>query len=267
MAPDRNVRTAQILLTLMAVCFGGTWVAGKVAVDSIPPITLAAARFAIASALLSLWVRSKQPTGRRVTTADLPLILAMGLTAIAGYNMLFLYGLKLAPASDGAIIVPGLAPILTAALAWPVLRERIGRWGIAGLGTALVGLILVMNPGREQASGRLLGDLLFFAGAGCWAIYSVIGKTATARFNPVNATLYGTVTGAPCCCCRSPSLNAGGPRWPPHPWYRGWDWSTSRSSAPSWRLSSSMKASAGSAPDVRHPLLFSSQSSACYHRC
>lgn len=195
MAPDRNVRTAQILLTLMAVCFGGTWVAGKVAVDSIPPITLAAARFAIASALLSLWVRSKQPTGRRVTTADLPLILAMGLTAIAGYNMLFLYGLKLAPASDGAIIVPGLAPILTAALAWPVLRERIGRWGIAGLGTALVGLILVMNPGREQASGRLLGDLLFFAGAGCWAIYSVIGKTATARFNPVNATLYGTVTG------------------------------------------------------------------------
>lgn len=195
MAPDRNVRTAQILLTLMAVCFGGTWVAGKVAVDSIPPITLAAARFAIASALLSLWVRSKQPTGRRVTTADLPLILAMGLTAIAGYNMLFLYGLKLAPASDGAIIVPGLAPILTAALAWPVLRERTGRWGIAGLGTALVGLILVMNPGREQASGRLLGDLLFFAGAGCWAIYSVIGKTATARFNPVNATLYGTVTG------------------------------------------------------------------------
>ena len=37
---------------------------------------------------------------------DIPLVLALGATAVAGYNALFLYGLELAPASDGAIIVP-----------------------------------------------------------------------------------------------------------------------------------------------------------------
>ncbi len=191
---SQDVRTAYLLLILMAVCFGGTWVAGKVAVDAIPPFTLAATRFAIASVLLWGWARSK-PAGRRPTPADLPLILGMGLTAIAGYNALFLYGLTLAPASDGAIIVPGVAPVLTAVLAWPLLGERIGRWGAAGLAAALAGLAFVIEPSGGQGSARFLGDVLFLLGAGCWAVYSIIGKTATARFSAVRATLYGTVTG------------------------------------------------------------------------
>ncbi len=65
----RTMRTAFIFLTLTAAFFGGTWVAGKVAVVSIPPITLAAARFALASALLWLWARTKQPAGRRPAVA------------------------------------------------------------------------------------------------------------------------------------------------------------------------------------------------------
>lgn len=188
-------KSAYVFLTLMALFFGGTWVAGKVGVDAIPPITLAAGRFGLASILLWVWARTKQPSGRPPRLSDLPLFLGMGLTAIAGYNMLFLYGLLLAPASDGAIIVPGMAPILTAVLAAITLKERIGGWAIAGLLTAVAGLLFVLTPGEAQSSSRLLGDLLFLAGALCWAIYSVIGKTATARFHPVNATLYGTVTG------------------------------------------------------------------------
>ncbi len=35
-------QAAYVFLTLMAVCFGGTWLAGKVAVDAISPFTLAA---------------------------------------------------------------------------------------------------------------------------------------------------------------------------------------------------------------------------------
>lgn len=187
-------RTAYLLLTLMAICFGGTWVAGKVAVDAIPPLSLAAARFALASLLLWAWART-QRNGRTLARRDLPVVLGMGLTAVAAYNVLFLYGLKLAPASDGAIIVPGMAPVLTAALAWPVLGERIGRWGAAGLVTALIGLVLVIGPSGGSGSARFLGDVLFFLGAACWAVYAIIGKTATARFGSVGATLYATGTG------------------------------------------------------------------------
>ena len=188
--------SAYLILTLSAVFFGGTWVAGEVAVAGLPPMTIASVRFIIASVLLYGWARLQGHERRPVTGRDIPLILTLGATAIAIYNALFLYGLRLAPASDGAIIVPGLAPVFTVLLAWPVLRERIGPWTVGGFGVALIGLYFVIGPGGgEPSSTRLLGDIFFILGALCWGIYAVAGKTATVRFTPVTSTLYGTVAG------------------------------------------------------------------------
>ena len=188
--------SAYLILTLSALCFGGTWVAGDVAVAGLPPLTIASGRFLIASVLLYGWVRLQNIPRPRVTARDLPLILTLGATAIAAYNVLFLYGLRLAPASDGAIIVPGFAPVFTVLLAWPILRERIGPWTVGGFAVALIGLYLVIGPGGgEPSSNRLLGDLFFVLGALCWGIYAVAGKKATTRFTPVTSTLYGTVAG------------------------------------------------------------------------
>lgn len=194
-ARERSVMNAYVLLTLMAIFFGGTWVAGRVAVDAIPPMTVAATRFVIASALLWGWARLQGHTGTRITRGDLLVILTLGATAVAIYNVLFLYGLTLAPASDGAIIVPGLAPVFTVLIAWPALRERVGPWAMAGFVVAFAGLYLVVAPGAAETSNRLLGDLYFLLGALCWGIYTVVIKIAVRRFTTVAATLYGTVAG------------------------------------------------------------------------
>jgi drug/metabolite transporter (DMT)-like permease len=188
-------RSAYVLLFAMAVCFGGTWPAGKLAVDDVSPFTVAATRFTLATLLLAFWASRR---GRLVLPRrrDLPLVLALGATAVAGYNALFLYGLELAPASWGAIIVPGLAPVFTVLIAWPVLGERIGARGVAGLLLAFAGLIAVIGPAGGVDGDGLLGAALFVAGAACWGVYSVLGKSATARFGAVTATLYATATGA-----------------------------------------------------------------------
>jgi drug/metabolite transporter (DMT)-like permease len=101
-------RTAYLFLLAMAVCFGGTWPAGKLAVEDVTPFTVAATRFTLATLLLAFWAYRRGGLVRP-QRRDLPLVLALGATAVAGYNALFLYGLELAPATDGAIIVPGLA--------------------------------------------------------------------------------------------------------------------------------------------------------------
>jgi len=189
-----SVRTAYLLLFAMAVCWGGTWPAGKLAVEEVSPFTTATVRFLLSTVLLALWARSRGPLVWP-SRGDVPLLLAMGATAVAGYNILFLYGLELAPATDGAIIVPGLAPVFTALLAWPFLGERIGRNVVLGLALAFGGLIVVVDPSGPIDRDRLLGAALFVGGAVCWAIYSVIGKSATTRFGAVTATLYGTATG------------------------------------------------------------------------
>jgi len=191
---DRD-RVAYLLLTAMAVCFGGTWVAGAVAVDAAPPFTIAAVRFGVASVLLYAWARIARRPLSPLGRADWPLVAGLGLTAIAGYNWLFLTGLTLAPASDGAIIVPGLAPVFTLILAGLILRERIGARAYIGVAIAAIGLYLVVNPTGGTTDRRLLGDLMFLAGAVCWGIYSVLARIASRRFDAVSTTLYGTAFG------------------------------------------------------------------------
>lgn len=188
-------RSAYLLLLGMAVCFGGTWPAGKLAVEEVEPFTVAAARFTIATVLLAFWVGLRHGPIRAPGRADLPLVIAMGATAVAGYNIFFLYGLELAPATDGAIIVPGFAPVFTVLLGWAVLRERVSRSVVAGLALAFAGLVAVVGPGGSIDADRLAGAALFVAGAFCWGIYLLIGRPAIARFGAVRSTLYATATG------------------------------------------------------------------------
>ena len=199
----------------MAICFGGTWVAADIAVESLPPFTIAAIRFGLAS--LVLWVGAHL-LGMRlapIRRADLALIAGLGLTAIAGYNYLFLTGLRLAPATDGSLIVPGLAPVATALLAAPILGERLRRGTLAGLVLAVVGLLLVVNPqGGTTSADRLVGDAMFLGGAVLWGIYSVLGRIAGVRFDPVSATLYGAVAGT--LVLLPLALAEGGPSRLPH---------------------------------------------------
>jgi len=170
-------------------------VTGAWAAEAAPAFTIAAARFGIASILLLLWLRL---AGRRLAAirrSDLPLALGLGLTAIAGYNWLFLTGLTLAPASDGAIVVPGLAPIFTTVLAAVILKEQISTRGGIGLLVALGGLVLVIGPSGAVSSARLAGDLMFLAGAALWGTYNILARIASRRFDAVSVTLYGTLSG------------------------------------------------------------------------
>ncbi len=179
----------------MAGCFAGTWVAAHWATDEVPPLTTAFIRFSVASVLLWGWgrlIRAPMRLGR----ADLPLVGAMALLGIVAYNLCFLYGVRLAPASDGAIIVPGLAPVVVAVLV--ALRYRVvpGRQGVLGLALALGGLVLVIGPALEGGGQRLVGDLLYVTGALCWGAYSVMSRVATTRLHPVTATLAPAAIGA-----------------------------------------------------------------------
>jgi drug/metabolite transporter (DMT)-like permease len=183
------------LLVVMAVCFAGTWVAARWATEEVPPLVTAFWRFAVAGLLLWAWARASRIRvlfGRR----DLPLVAAMAMTGIVGYNLCFLYGVRLAPSSDGAIIVPGLSPIVVAGLV--AIRYRVvpSTRGLAGLGLALAGLVLVIGPALTTSPERALGDLLFVVGAVCWGAYSVLSRAATTRFHPVTATLAPAALGA-----------------------------------------------------------------------
>jgi drug/metabolite transporter (DMT)-like permease len=196
--PDEHggQRAAIILLVSMAAMFGGTWVAGRWAVEELPIFTVAELRFGIATIVLALWVLLSRRRLSPVRLADLPLVAGLGLTGVAGYNWLFLTGLTLAPASDGSILVPGTIPILTMILAVALLREHIGRRALVGMAVAIAGLLVVIGPGRATGGARLTGDLLFLGSAGFWAVYNILVRVAGHRFTAISATLYAMLAGA-----------------------------------------------------------------------
>jgi drug/metabolite transporter (DMT)-like permease len=206
---QRRQSSARLVLVLSAASFGGTWVAGPWATADLPPLVIACLRFAIAASLLYLWCRAR---GLRIDLRreDLPLVLGVTATSVVAYNILFLYGVRLAPASHGAVIVPGLIPIVTLGLARIAFGERVAARRAAGAVVSLVGLGLVVGPAFAGDPQALLGDLLFVGGAMVWAVYAILGRAATRRFNPAVITFLSAALGAAILAVLSVVLEPGG---------------------------------------------------------
>jgi drug/metabolite transporter (DMT)-like permease len=138
-----------------------------------------------------------------VTRADLgrghlgPVVLA-GIVGYCAYNAFVFVGLTMAPASDGALIVPTTIPVLTAVAA-SFVGERLTAMKLAGFGLASIGAALVIAAGQtgdDISSRRLIGDLLMLLGAGCWAIYTVLGTIALRTRSPLAVVTIAAPIGA-----------------------------------------------------------------------
>lgn len=189
-------RRAYLGLLGMAVLFGGTWPAGKVAASHVAPATAATVRFVTACLLLYLiaWLQGRPP--RLPARRDLPIVFAMGLTIVALYNLCFLYGMRMTPASDGSIIVPGAMPVLAILLAWRLYGHELRREVVFGLVLALSGLVLVVDPVGGFNTRRLIGDLILLSAAASWASYTLIAQRASNRFDSISANIYLSGSGA-----------------------------------------------------------------------
>jgi len=186
---------AAALLIITTAAFGGTWVAAPWATEEVPPLVVACARFGLAAVLLAVWCLARG-LPLRLRRADVPVVLGSAATAMVGYNVLFLYGVTLAPASHGAVIVPGLIPMMTLLLGRAFLRLAIVRRQVMGIGLSLFGLALVVGPELTGDPRTLAGDLLFTLSAGLWAIYTLLGRTATSRLDPSVLNTFAAAIGA-----------------------------------------------------------------------
>jgi drug/metabolite transporter (DMT)-like permease len=187
--------TATVLLVVTAALFGATWVAAPWATHEIPPMVVACLRFATAALLLFGWCRLRGiPIPLR--RADLPIVLGVTATSVVGYNILFLYGVTLAPASHGAVITPGLIPIFTLLLGRILYRETVLFRQALGVVVSIVGLSLVVGPAFAGDPAALLGDALYAVAALLWATYAILGRTATKHFHVAAITCLSGALGA-----------------------------------------------------------------------
>ncbi len=184
-----------LVYVTVALCWSGSWTAGKLGVGSVPPLELSAIRFAIAGLLMLAIARA---THSSLGLVRWKLLLVAAFFGIFAYNALVFVGLTLGPASDGALIVPTLNPVLTVFIA-AFLGERLTRNKVAGIGFATVGAIVVVasaQSGAAFSSQRLTSDLLMLGGAACWSVYATLGAITTRTGSPLGVTAVACLMGA-----------------------------------------------------------------------
>lgn len=183
-------------LILVALFWGGTWVAGRIAVAEVSPLAVASWRFLIATLALGAVVVGRRGWPRW-SAAQWGIVVALGVSGIFLYNLCFLYGLKFIQAGRGALVV-ALTPAVVAGADWLLFGAGMSRLKALGIVVAMAGCFVVVTKGKPAAlftGGIGLGEVLILGCVVLWAAYTFIGRRATRSLSPLEATFGAALTG------------------------------------------------------------------------
>lgn len=200
MRPPVPLARIYALILLTTLFWGGTSVAGKLVIESIPPLTAGVLRYGTSALVLSALFWRRLPDMAALARRDIVLLVAVGVLGSFLNHVLFFFALVWAPAAHGAIIPPTTSPVWTMLLAARLGGERMSRGQIAGIVLCLIGVLLVIRPERLAAEGPgvLFGDLLFLLGGVSWAVYSVLSKLAMRHLSAPGTLALGMAVGTMC---------------------------------------------------------------------
>ncbi|MCX6642740.1 MAG: EamA family transporter [Candidatus Bathyarchaeota archaeon] len=179
--------------------WGLSFVAARMVLTTLSPVTLATLRFIIASILYTIVIIRELIRGNKPSLNDLKDLAFLGFLSISIYFWLQYIGVQYAGAGISAVLVVGLIPILTGFSSKIILKENVSTMKSAGLLLGLTGVIFIALP--KLIFGSI--DLLFFIGVGCllgnavcFAVYSTMSRRLIQRIGkPLIVTAYTTVLG------------------------------------------------------------------------
>ncbi|NJL20863.1 MAG: DMT family transporter [Leptolyngbyaceae cyanobacterium SM1_3_5] len=171
------------LIVSSAAVYGLTMVVTKGALDRLPPITLLTVQTASSVCFfwtLVGWQGSRVPLTWSTVKIGLLGLLEPGLSYLSG-----MFGLSLTTASN-ATFIGTMEPVVTIALSWLLLKERINKSLIALGLIACLGVALVAAPGAtSNGRGSVWGDGLMFLGVIFASLYAIATSHSIRDLAPV----------------------------------------------------------------------------------
>lgn len=173
-------------LLFVQLTFGGFHVIAKAVIANLHPLALAGTRVLVATPLLLLlaWRHDHILPRRR----DLPWLALLGLLGVFANQVLFILGLRWTTATNAALLMPSI-PVFAAAVAVVAGVERASWRRMAGIGLAVAGALVMLDPTRFQVADRLLaGNLLILVNCLSYAAFLVVIRVVVRRL-PVVTTI------------------------------------------------------------------------------
>jgi drug/metabolite transporter (DMT)-like permease len=179
------------LITAITI-WGGSFIATKIAVQEVSPVTVVWLRFFIGTVILGYfaWKSKELSLPKRKDVLDL---LWLGFLGITLHQWLQSSGLVTSEASTTAWLV-STSPVFMALLGWIFLKEKLSLRAITGFLLATIGVVLVVTKGdiRSINNGKFgaSGDILILISALNWAMFSVLSRPILKRFSAIKITFY-----------------------------------------------------------------------------
>jgi drug/metabolite transporter (DMT)-like permease len=173
--PARGSERLQFLAAFFAIyiVWGSTYLAIRIAVESIPPFLAAGIRFFLAGLVLYIWCLARGvPHPTRLEWRNSFIVSAFMF--LAAYSCLF-WAEKTVPSGIASVLVATI-PVWTALLEIFVLKKEPFRWSLLlALSIGILGVaILTHQPSSRDLN--VLACLVVTAGGVCWAIGTVASK-------------------------------------------------------------------------------------------
>ena len=185
-----------VKLVLVALFWGGTFIATRTASSVFEPFTGAAIRYIMATVvLLPLALRSDKDFWSRGMKQFFPLAL-LGFSGVFAYNYFFFKGLRMVETSHAALIV-ALNPIMVMLFSSWRYGEKIRGFRLAGMLLALTGVLFVISRGRPSSilTAFEWGDFFMLGCPVTWAAYTIAGRKVLKTITPLQATAWASLLG------------------------------------------------------------------------
>lgn len=168
-----------IALFAVQLSFSGFHVVGKVVLESLSPLALAATRVLFATPLLIglAWLRDRRLPGWQ----HLPYLALLGFLGVFANQTLFVVGLKFTTATNAAILMPSI-PVFAVAVGWLTRVERVEPRRVFGVLLAATGAVVLLDPRTfSLEDSTALGTLLILLNCLSYATFLVLQRPLLAK--------------------------------------------------------------------------------------
>jgi drug/metabolite transporter (DMT)-like permease len=167
----------------MCLVFGGSYIAMKIALKSINPLTVVLSRYIIGALILYL-IYYFSKVKEKIRKEDLFGLVLLCLLEPGLFFIFDAYGLKFTTAVRASILLSTI-PILTALAAAVIIKEKLTTLKLLTTLGSVAGVLLVMSSKENPASGSnyLLGDILILGACIAGAFYTTFARRMSFKYS------------------------------------------------------------------------------------
>ena len=171
---------------------GSQYVISKIALRTVPPVTLLALRYLVSVPALFIVLRLRHAL-TPIKKGDWPILFAIGFTGYFASFCLQMLGINRLTGSVSSLL-GAMNPIFIPILAAFFLHERITPAKIACVALSMAGVVVIVGvDGTVDASGALL----MLASVFLWSTASIIIRRVSGRYDPMQIALIAILCALP----------------------------------------------------------------------